>query len=208
MDRIRMGRPVLIPGHGGWLRQFGHVEDLADAMVAMLGNPRDVRPGLQRDGRRRHHPDRASSSSSPRSWAARSTVRHFDAAVLKAVRQARPGVRPEPRLRVPRRAHDAEAPPGARHLALATRWPRASDRRGSGTAPPGSTGDLSTRASRTRSSRRSGRERGDARGGRPVRRPPRNILVYCPSAADARAYADLIRLPRRAFAVHAAASRD
>jgi nucleoside-diphosphate-sugar epimerase len=40
MDRIWRGRPVLVPGHGGWLRQFGHVEDLADAMAAMLGDPR------------------------------------------------------------------------------------------------------------------------------------------------------------------------
>ena len=40
MDRIWRGRPVLVPGHGGWLRQFGHVEDLAVAMAAMLGNPR------------------------------------------------------------------------------------------------------------------------------------------------------------------------
>ncbi|HEV8438203.1 MAG TPA: NAD-dependent epimerase/dehydratase family protein [Methylomirabilota bacterium] len=40
MDRIRRGRPVLVPGHGGWLRQFGHVADLADAMAAMLGDPR------------------------------------------------------------------------------------------------------------------------------------------------------------------------
>src|SRR5882724_10444166 len=38
MDRIWRGRPVLVPGHGGWLRQFGHVEDLAIAMAAMLGN--------------------------------------------------------------------------------------------------------------------------------------------------------------------------
>jgi nucleoside-diphosphate-sugar epimerase len=38
MDRIHRGRPVLVPGHGGWLRQFGHVEDLALAMAAMLGN--------------------------------------------------------------------------------------------------------------------------------------------------------------------------
>lgn len=38
-DRLLRGRPVLVPGAGGWLRQFGHVEDLADAMVAMLGNP-------------------------------------------------------------------------------------------------------------------------------------------------------------------------
>ena len=38
-DRLVRGRPVLVPGHGGWLRQFGHVEDLADAMAAMLGVP-------------------------------------------------------------------------------------------------------------------------------------------------------------------------
>ncbi|MCI0548083.1 MAG: NAD-dependent epimerase/dehydratase family protein [Candidatus Rokubacteria bacterium] len=40
MDRIWRGRPVLVPGDGGWLRQFGHVEDLADAMAAMLGDGR------------------------------------------------------------------------------------------------------------------------------------------------------------------------
>ncbi|HEU5323097.1 MAG TPA: NAD-dependent epimerase/dehydratase family protein [Methylomirabilota bacterium] len=38
-DRLVRGRPVLLPGHGGWLRQFGHVEDLADALAAMLGDP-------------------------------------------------------------------------------------------------------------------------------------------------------------------------
>jgi UDP-glucose 4-epimerase len=36
-DRLVRGRPVLVPGSGGWLRQFGHVEDLADAIVRMLG---------------------------------------------------------------------------------------------------------------------------------------------------------------------------
>jgi nucleoside-diphosphate-sugar epimerase len=39
-DRLVRGRPVLVPGDGGWLRQFGHVEDLADAMTAMLGDRR------------------------------------------------------------------------------------------------------------------------------------------------------------------------
>ena len=39
-DCILRGRPVLVPGHGGWLRQFGHVDDLADALAAMLGNPK------------------------------------------------------------------------------------------------------------------------------------------------------------------------
>ena len=38
-DRLVRGRPILVPGAGGWLRQFGHVEDLADAIVAMLGVP-------------------------------------------------------------------------------------------------------------------------------------------------------------------------
>src|SRR5215510_6663819 len=39
-DRLLRGRPILISGTGGWLRQFGHVEDLADAMVALLGDRR------------------------------------------------------------------------------------------------------------------------------------------------------------------------
>jgi nucleoside-diphosphate-sugar epimerase len=39
-DRLVRGRPVLVPGDGGWLRQFGHVEDLANAMAAMLGDRR------------------------------------------------------------------------------------------------------------------------------------------------------------------------
>ena len=41
-DRLVRGRPVLIPGRGAWLRQFGHVEDLADAIVACLGAPAAV----------------------------------------------------------------------------------------------------------------------------------------------------------------------
>lgn len=36
-DRLLRGRPVLVPGSGGWLRQFGHVDDLAEAMAGMLG---------------------------------------------------------------------------------------------------------------------------------------------------------------------------
>ncbi|HXG15547.1 MAG TPA: NAD-dependent epimerase/dehydratase family protein [Calidithermus sp.] len=36
-DRLVRGRPVLVPGPGGWLRQFGHVEDLAEAVAALLG---------------------------------------------------------------------------------------------------------------------------------------------------------------------------
>jgi nucleoside-diphosphate-sugar epimerase len=39
-DRLLRGRAILVPGDGGWLRQFGHVEDLADAMAAMLGDRR------------------------------------------------------------------------------------------------------------------------------------------------------------------------
>lgn len=40
MDRLHRGRPVLVPGPGGWLRQFGHVEDLAEVMAALLGDAR------------------------------------------------------------------------------------------------------------------------------------------------------------------------
>jgi nucleoside-diphosphate-sugar epimerase len=36
-DRLVRGRPILVPGRGGWLRQFGHVDDLAEAMARMLG---------------------------------------------------------------------------------------------------------------------------------------------------------------------------
>jgi nucleoside-diphosphate-sugar epimerase len=36
-DRLVRGRPILVPGDGGWLRQFGHVDDLAEAIVALLG---------------------------------------------------------------------------------------------------------------------------------------------------------------------------
>jgi nucleoside-diphosphate-sugar epimerase len=38
-DRLIRGRPILVPAGGGWLRQFGHVEDLADAVTQMLGVP-------------------------------------------------------------------------------------------------------------------------------------------------------------------------
>jgi nucleoside-diphosphate-sugar epimerase len=39
-DRLSRDRPVLVPDGGGWLRQFGHVADLADAIAAMLGHPK------------------------------------------------------------------------------------------------------------------------------------------------------------------------
>ncbi len=39
-DRVLRDRPVLVPGSGGWLRQFGHVEDLADVLAALLDDPR------------------------------------------------------------------------------------------------------------------------------------------------------------------------
>ncbi|MGF1491744.1 MAG: NAD-dependent epimerase/dehydratase family protein [Microcoleaceae cyanobacterium] len=37
-DRIVAKRPIPIPGHGLHLTQLGHVQDLAQAMVAVLGN--------------------------------------------------------------------------------------------------------------------------------------------------------------------------
>lgn len=41
-DRIVRDRPIPIPGNGMHMTQFGHVKDLATAMVAVLGNPRAV----------------------------------------------------------------------------------------------------------------------------------------------------------------------
>jgi nucleoside-diphosphate-sugar epimerase len=37
-DRIVRDRPVPIPGNGAYITQLGHVRDLANAMVAVLGN--------------------------------------------------------------------------------------------------------------------------------------------------------------------------
>ncbi|MGF1499416.1 MAG: NAD-dependent epimerase/dehydratase family protein [Elainellaceae cyanobacterium] len=41
-DRIVRDRPLPIPGNGMHLTQMGHVDDLAAAMVAVLGNPNAV----------------------------------------------------------------------------------------------------------------------------------------------------------------------
>jgi nucleoside-diphosphate-sugar epimerase len=41
-DRIVRDRPIPIPGNGKHITQFGHVEDLAAAMVAVLGNSKAV----------------------------------------------------------------------------------------------------------------------------------------------------------------------
>ncbi len=41
-DRIVRDRPIPIPGNGLHFTQFGHVKDLARAMVAVLGNPQAI----------------------------------------------------------------------------------------------------------------------------------------------------------------------
>ncbi|MGP1373816.1 MAG: NAD-dependent epimerase/dehydratase family protein [Almyronema sp.] len=41
-DRIVRDRPILIPGQGMALTQLGHVHDLAQAMAAILGNPKAI----------------------------------------------------------------------------------------------------------------------------------------------------------------------
>ncbi len=41
-DRLVRNRPILIPGEGLHITQFGHVEDLANAMAAVLGNSQAV----------------------------------------------------------------------------------------------------------------------------------------------------------------------
>ncbi|UXE62067.1 MAG: NAD-dependent epimerase/dehydratase family protein [Woronichinia naegeliana WA131] len=41
-DRIVRDRPIPIPGNGQHFTQFGHVQDLAEAMTAILGNERAI----------------------------------------------------------------------------------------------------------------------------------------------------------------------
>lgn len=41
-DRLQNDRPIPIPSHGQHLTQLGHVADLADAMVAILGNTQAI----------------------------------------------------------------------------------------------------------------------------------------------------------------------
>jgi len=41
-DRIVRDRPIPIPGNGMHTTQFGHVQDLATAMAAILGNPQAI----------------------------------------------------------------------------------------------------------------------------------------------------------------------
>lgn len=41
-DRIVRNRPIPIPGNGFHITQFGHVKDLAKAMIAVLGNPKAI----------------------------------------------------------------------------------------------------------------------------------------------------------------------
>jgi nucleoside-diphosphate-sugar epimerase len=41
-DRLVRNRPIPIPGHGEHFTQFGHIEDLARAMAAVLGNSQAI----------------------------------------------------------------------------------------------------------------------------------------------------------------------
>jgi nucleoside-diphosphate-sugar epimerase len=41
-DRIVRDRPIPIPGHGQHFTQLGHVQDLAQAMIQVLGNPQAI----------------------------------------------------------------------------------------------------------------------------------------------------------------------
>jgi nucleoside-diphosphate-sugar epimerase len=60
-DRLVRGRPVLVPGAGAWLRQFGHVEDLAEASPPCSAGPR--RSGRPTTSRARRASRRWGSSS-------------------------------------------------------------------------------------------------------------------------------------------------
>ena len=196
-DRLVRGRPILLPDAGGWLRQFGHVEDLADAMAAMLGAPAAfgrsynvsgeeaiTQAGLRRADR---GGDQASAHARGRSHA--------------GGRQAG-AVRPEPRLRLPRRLHDdaraRRAGPPAPLLAGRRPGPdlRVVSARGPGSPPDRLRG-------RGRAARSLGADRRPCMRG--ARRPTPIVLVYNPD--EAAAYAKTIRPPRgRSVTIHTAAT--
>lgn len=50
-DRIRAGRPVLVPGTGVVLSQFGYVDDLADLIILAMENPRAAGQAYNFSGR-------------------------------------------------------------------------------------------------------------------------------------------------------------
>ena len=104
-DRLVRGRPVLLPDAGGWLRQFGHVEDLADAMAAMLGVPAAFGRSYNVSGRGGDHPGGFAE------LIADVIKRPLTLVPAPTPAGGKPApVRAEPRLRLPRRLHhDARA---------------------------------------------------------------------------------------------------
>jgi len=157
MDRIWRERPVLVPGHGGWLRQFGHVEDLAIAMAAMLGNAKAYGQAYNVMGE-----DTVSQVGFVELIAEVMnkpvTLRHFDPALLKSFDKPGPS---SARISSTSATPSTPRPSSARSWASgrATRWPRLSPTPGPGTSARGAWIVLWTSPSRTPSSPRSARDR-------------------------------------------------
>ena len=195
-DRLVRGRPdPACPATAGWLRQFGHVEDLADAMAAMLGVPAAFGQAYNVMRRGGHHPGRLRRADRRGDQAPAHARQVAPAPVRRLGAPARPSARTScttatpstPLHRVRARARRAPALHAGRPGWLRpAKWYQ---RPG-----PGSTG-RSTSPSRIAVL---------AELGRADRRAPRGVpdrrSSYQPTRAEALAYARLIRLPRgRAF---------
>ena len=188
MDRIGRGRPVLVPGHGGWLRQFGHVEDLGRRHGGHAREPRTYGQAYNVMGE--------------------DTVTQVGFVELIADVMKKP-VAPPLRRRASSRASTSPGPVFGQNLVYdchavhtttssATSWassratpsPPASPIPGSGTERRSSSTGRWTSPSRTRSSPRSARDT-----------PPRPPSSSTPEPGEAPAYARLIQR-RRGVVVH------
>ena len=182
-DRLVRGRPVLVPGHGGWLRQFGHVEDLADAIVAMPRRARRLRARVQRHGRGGRHArrvrggDRGRDEAAARAPARRPALLEPRTSRWRSGRTssttATPCTRPTIRAGAGR--------PRPLHAGGGARARRSSGTSGLGLDRPRSTSPPRTRSSVARATRR---------------RSPGAVLVYHPDDAARYARAGARAAPR------------
>src|SRR3972149_1288973 len=144
--------------------------------------PEGVRPGLQRHGRGVRHPGRLRRTDRRGPGPPRG-IPPLRSGPPEALRQAGAGLRPEPRVRLPRRVHDLEGARRARDPPALP--PRVGPPADLGVVQEGRFGPASPGL----------RLRGPAPRPAPAV-TPRRVLVYHPDEAEA--YARLVRAPRGA----------
>ncbi len=77
-DRLSHDRPLLIPGDGKAITQLGHCEDLARAMVAVLGNPKAIGQIYNISGNRYVTFDGLAHACADAMGKAAPDIRHYD----------------------------------------------------------------------------------------------------------------------------------